>query len=140
MFSVRRVTNHPEYVHKTKRITLCHRAKQITLRRDEILLLRLIIDSKILVDLLTGPSSTFALKLKAKCADLHREQFSWLLDPAYINIDPALDKRTFSILDETTKSGRWVQIEWLMRQALRPCAAVMDPSLSAAHEVVKFCL
>jgi hypothetical protein len=55
MFSVRRTTMHPEYVRKTKRITLCHRAKQITLRRDEILLLRLIMDSRILVDLLTEP-------------------------------------------------------------------------------------
>jgi hypothetical protein len=50
MFSVRRTTNHPEYAHKNKRLTLCRRAKQITLRRDEILLLRLIIDSRILID------------------------------------------------------------------------------------------
>jgi hypothetical protein len=80
------------------------------------------------------------MKLKAKCVNLHRTQFSWLLDPAYINIDPALDKRTPSILSTTTPSGRWIQVEWLMQQALRSCATVMDPSLSAAHEVVKFYL
>jgi hypothetical protein len=137
ILSIRRTTNHPEYAHKNKRLTLCRRAKLITLRRDEILLLRLIIDSRILIDLLTDPQSTLAVKLKAKCADLHREHFPWLLDPVCINIDLALDVRRPSILDESTTNGHWIQVEWLMQQALRPCAEVMDPSLSAAHEVVK---
>jgi len=137
MFSVRRATNHPEYVYKTRRITLFRRTKRITLRRDEILLLRLVIDSRILVDLVTDPKSTFAVKLKAKCADLHTEQFSWLLDPTAVSIDGALDERTPSVLSISTTSGHWVQIEWLMQQCLRPCAAIMKPSLSAAYEVVK---
>jgi hypothetical protein len=137
MFSVRRVMNYQGYVHKTTRIALHHRPRQIILRRDALLLLRLVIDSRILINLLTDPRSDFAMKLKVKCAVVHRDQFPWLLDPAYINIDPALVKSLPSILDETTRSGHWVQVEWLMQQAMRPCAAVMDPALSAAREVDK---
>lgn len=137
MFSVRRVTNHPEYASERKRIAIHDRPNRITNRRDEVLLLRLIIDSRILVDLLTDSHSTFALKLKAKCAKLHKEQFSWLLDPTYISIDPALDSRKPSILSNTHASGHWSQVEWLMQQALRPCVAIMKPSLSAEFVVVQ---
>lgn len=137
MFSVRRITIHPGYASKPSRITIRPRPNRITNRRDEVLLLPLIIDSIILVDLLADPQSTFALKLKAKCARLHREQFSWLLDPTYINIDPALDSRSPSILSKTHASGHWPQIEWLMQQALRPCATVMESSLSAEYVVVQ---
>lgn len=137
MFSVRRVVNHPEYASKPKRIAIHHRSNSITNRRDEVLLLRLVIDSRILVDFLTDPQSTFALKLKARCARLHRKQFSWLLDPTYINIDPALDSRKPSISSNSHASGHWPQVEWLMQQALRPCAAIMKPSLSANHVVAQ---
>lgn len=137
MFSVRRVTIHPEYACKPKRIAIHHSPNRITNRRDGVLLLRLIIDSNILVDLLTDSQSTFALKLKPKCARLHKEQFSWLLDPTYISIDPALDSRTPSILSNTHANGHWPQVEWLMQQALRPCALISKPSLSAEYVVVQ---
>lgn len=124
MFSVRRALWCQGYVNKGQRITC---------KRDEVLLLRLVIDSIILVDLVTDPQSTFAWKLKAKCTQMHQEKFSWLLDPA--TIDMTLGHRAPSIWSRVTPSGYWAQVEWLMRQSMRPCAALMDQSVSVEYEV-----
>ncbi|THX14821.1 hypothetical protein D6C86_09571 [Aureobasidium pullulans] len=121
MFSVRRATKHPTYVAKNKRIT-CH--------RDEVLLLRLILDSRIIVDLVTNPHGAFARRLKAKCAKLHRKNFSWLLDPALINTDNILRARPASINSGDTEVGHWKQAVLLMEECERPCSALMDPSMS----------
>lgn len=126
MFSVRRAT---------KGLKGFYKGQYIACYRDEVLLLRLVIDSRILVDLVTDSQSTFAWKLKAKCAKMHQAKFSWLLDPATINIDKGLDQRAPSICSGSTLSGYWRQVEWLMRQSMRPCTALMEPSMSAAYEV-----
>ncbi|THZ81481.1 hypothetical protein D6C84_06549 [Aureobasidium pullulans] len=131
MYSVRRATKHPTYVAKNKRIT-CH--------RDEVLLLRLVIDSRIIVDLVTNPRGAFAQRLKTKCARLHRKNFSWLLDPALINLDNVLRARPASIQCEETQNGHWKQALLLMEECERPCAALMDPSLSVMTRVmVPYC-
>lgn len=79
--------------------------------------------------------STFALKLKAKCAKMHQKKFSWLLDPITISIHEAPNQREPSICSKSTLSGHWEQVEWIMRQCLRPCATLMDPSASVAYQV-----
>ncbi|THX00684.1 hypothetical protein D6D13_09375 [Aureobasidium pullulans] len=127
MYSVRRATKHPTYVAKNKRIT-CH--------RDEVLLLRLLIDSRIIVDLVTNPQGAFARRLKTKSVRLHRKNFSWLLDPALINLDNVLRARPASVRCEETQNGHWKQALLLMEECERPCAALMDPSLSVMTRVM----
>lgn len=127
MYSVRRATKHPTYVAKNKRIT-CH--------RDEVLLLRLVIDFRIIVDLVTNPQGAFARRLKTKCVRLHRKNFSWLLDPALINLDNVLRARPASVRCEETQNGHWKQALLLMEEYERPCAALMDPSLSVMTRVM----
>lgn len=117
---------HTEYINCGKRITG---------RRDEILLLRLFVDSRIIVDLTTD-SLLLTQKLKAKCARLHKENFPWLIDLKLLSIDEALDERAPSVCNKsTTPRGEWMQVAWLMRQCTRPCTTLMDASLSATYEV-----
>ncbi|KAG9589091.1 hypothetical protein KCU77_g9962, partial [Aureobasidium melanogenum] len=110
--------------------------KRITSCRNAMMLVRLVLDSRILIDLV-HPKSTFARKLRAKCADLHKKNFSWLLDPAHISLDEAVEARATDIYSKDTSNGRWREVEMLLRECMRPCAALMDPSptLSTMYEV-----
>ena len=111
--------------------------KPLSSHRDEMMLVRLVLDSRFLVDLVTDPDSTFARKLKSKCAKPHGENFSWLLDPALISLDESAKARATDIYSKNWNNGRWKETELLMRECLRPCAALMDPSqtMSTMYEV-----
>lgn len=112
-------------------------SKPLRSYRDEMMLVRLVLDSEFLVDLVTDPDSTFARKLKSKCAKLHKENFFWLLEPAFIRLDESVKARATDIYSKNRNNGRWKETELLMRECLRPCAALMDPSLpmSTMYEV-----
>jgi hypothetical protein len=94
-----------------------------------MMLVRLVLDSCILIDLM-APGTVFAKKLKAKCAQLHKENFPWLLDPARISINESVKARATDIYDERESRGRWKEAELLLRECMRPCAALMDPNLT----------
>lgn len=101
-----------------------------------MMLVRLALDSSILIDLMSA-ETVFAKKLKVKCAKLHKEEFPWLLDPARINIGDFVKSRASDICNEGMPRGRWKETDVLMRECMRPCAALMDPSLmsSTLYEV-----
>lgn len=103
--------------------------KRVACRRNAMMLVRLVLDSSILIDLM-APGTVFARKLKAKCAELHRENFPWLLDPASISLGEFVKARATDIYDEDTPTGRWKDAELLVRECMRPCAALMDPKLT----------
>ncbi|KAH0364968.1 hypothetical protein KCU65_g6402, partial [Aureobasidium melanogenum] len=111
--------------------------KRITSCRNAMMLVRLVLDSRILIDLVTNPGSTFAKKLKAKCADLHKKNFSWLLELEYIRLDESVKARATDIYSKDTLSGRWRETEMLLRECMRPSAALKDSSrtLSTMYEV-----
>jgi hypothetical protein len=113
MFSVRQAKQYP--------------LKRITHRRNAMMLVRLVLDSRILIDLV-GPETVFAQELKTKCAELHRENFRWLLDPARISIDGPARKRALDIFALLGSSSRWGEIELLLRECMRPSAVLMDPA------------
>jgi hypothetical protein len=94
-----------------------------------MMLIRLVLDSKILIDLV-APESVFAKKLKVKCSGLHKKNFPWLLDPARITIGEPVRKRALDIYNKLNWSTRWREMELLMRECMRPCAALMDPTLA----------
>ncbi|THY19075.1 hypothetical protein D6D01_07141 [Aureobasidium pullulans] len=89
-----------------------------------------VLNSRIIVNLVTNPHGAFARRLKANCAKLHRKNFSWLLDPALINTDNILRARPASIHSGDTEVGHWKQAVLLMEECERPCAALMESSLS----------
>ncbi|THY23676.1 hypothetical protein D6D00_06075 [Aureobasidium pullulans] len=124
MYSVRRATKHPTYVAKNKRIT-CH--------RDEVLLLRLVIDSRIIVDLVTNPRGAFAWRLKTKCARLHRKNFSWLLDPALINLDKRPPRST-SQHPMRRNSERTLETGFVVDGGMRATMRCVDGSLLVGHD------
>lgn len=105
--------------------------------RDEIMLVRLVLDSRFLVDLVTEQNSTFARKLRSKCAELHKKNFFWLLDPALISLNESVKARATDLYSKNWNNGRWKETELLTRECIRPCAALMDPSLtmSTMYEV-----
>jgi hypothetical protein len=115
MFSVRQAEQYP--------------LKRIASRRNAMMLVRLVLDSSILIDLM-APNTIFAKKLKAKCADLHQKNFPWLLDPTRISIDESVKARATDIYNDNASRGRWKETELLLRECLRPCAAFMDPELT----------
>jgi hypothetical protein len=115
MFSVRQAEQYP--------------TKRITYRRNSMMLVRLVLDSSILIDLI-APDTVFAKKLKAKCADLHQKNFPWLLDPSRISIDESVKARATDIYTKDESGGRWKETELLLRECIRPCAALMDPNLT----------
>jgi hypothetical protein len=90
MFSVRQAEQYP-----TKRITYC---------RNAMMLIRLVLDSSILIDLM-APDTVFAKKLKAKCEDLHKN-FPWLLDPLRISVDESVKTKATDIYDKDGPGGR----------------------------------
>jgi len=103
--------------------------KRIACRRNAMMLVRLVLDSSILIDLM-APGTVFARKLKAKCAKLHKENFPWLLDPARISILEPVEGRDTDIYNENEPTGRWKEAELLLRECMRPCAALMDANLT----------
>lgn len=119
-------------VQRAKRLSL----KRITSCRNVMLLVRLVLDSRILIDLV-HPESNFARELKATCADLHKKNFSWLLDPACISLDKSVKARATDIYSKDTLNGRWRDIEMLLRECMRPCTSLMDtyPALLTMYEV-----
>ena len=100
--------------------------KRVACRRSAMMLVRLVLDSSILIDLM-APQTVFAKKLKAKCAKLHQDNFPWLLDPTRISIGRAAD-----MYKEDEPRGRWKEPELLLRECMRPCAAMMDVNLTSS--------
>lgn len=95
-----------------------------------MMLVRLVLDSSILIDLMAS-GTVFARKLKAKCVGLHKENFPWLLDPSRISIGESVKARAADIYNENESRGRWNEAELLVRECMRPCAALMDANLTS---------
>lgn len=105
--------------------------KRVACRRNAMMLVRLVLDSSILIDLM-APGTIFARKLKAKCAELHRENFPWLLDPASIKLGDFVKARATDIYNGDAQTGRWKEAEVLIRECMRPCTALIETKLTSS--------
>ena len=79
-----------------------------------------------------APQTVFAKKLKAKCAKLHKDNFPWLLNPARINIGEPVKARATDMYNKHEPRGRWKESELLLRDCMRPCAALMGANLTSS--------
>ncbi|KAI5274911.1 hypothetical protein E4T47_02161 [Aureobasidium subglaciale] len=113
-----------------------HRSRRMLDRRSELQLLRLVLDSRILIDRVADPHSAFAVELKAECALLHMANFQWLLDPTLINTYRVMEWGSVSsMVDPDIDTGHWKHAQLLIDECQRPCAALMDPALPTRYEV-----
>ncbi|KAI5255284.1 hypothetical protein E4T42_01870 [Aureobasidium subglaciale] len=127
MFSVRYVTARTWYIFRIKRIM--H-------NRSDLQLLRSVLDSQILVDILAGSSQTnFGIKLKERCAEVHGWYFHWLLPPNLIDTHRVVQCSPSSISSGTANLGEWSQAKLLLNECRRPCVELMNPALSSRYRV-----